>query len=274
MLHLTQRSYYYLVAGLPNLALQQTQLPFSLHEWIEVLEQNGTPTDLEQLELLRLPGDHRNLLDWLYEGEETDWDKTARYSGEELVDKLDRGNGLPNYLHELYAGFRQKKDQPERLAIEHGLTERYYSYALPKARGVVKEWLSFDRNLRNLLSAWNRRKYHLPAEHQVVGQNDITRAIATSQARDFGLGQAYPRWYWWVHEAENDGLLERQQNLDRIRWNFINEVLRFEYFSFDVLLGYYLKLQILENRIGLDAKRGQERVDHYIEQIAEQFSLL
>jgi len=275
MNRLTQRSYYYLVAALPELALQQAELPFGLKEWIGVLEKNGTPADLQQLTLLRLPADHRHIIAWLYDGHDAPDDTINYYSGEELRSKLEEGRGLPAYLHEVYDGFRQKKEQPERLVFEQELTEKYYDYALPKARGVVQEWLSFDRNLRNLLSAWNRRKHHLPSEHQVVGQNDITRAIQqNAQARDFGLGKAYPRWYWWVHEAESDGLLEQQQNLNRIRWNFLNEVLRFEYFSFDVLLGYFLKLQILESRVGPDARRGQERLDNYIEQIAEQFSLL
>lgn len=274
MKNLTQRSYYYLVARLPNLALQQAQMPFGLRDWIEVLEEKGMSSDLEQLNLLRLPADHDNMLAWLYEEETEEWDETACYSKEKLIDRLEAGSGLPDYLHEVYDGFRQKKDQPDRLVLEHELVEKYYTFGLSKARGLTGKWLAFDRNLRNLLSAWNRRKHHLPDEHQVIGQNDITQAIQTSQARDFGLGQAYPRWYWWVHEAESDGLLERQQNLNRIRWNFINEALRFEYFSFEVLLGYFLKLRILESRLGPDAQRGQERLDNYIEKIAEQFSLL
>lgn len=275
MLNLTQRSYFYLVAGLPDLALQQTQMSLGLRGWIGVLEKNGTPADLQQLQLLRLPADHHNLLAWLYKEDTPDWKDTACYPGEELIDGLQSGKGLPGYIHEVYDGFRQKKDPPRRLVVEHELTEKYYAFALPRAKGLTQAWLSFDRNLRNLLSAWNRRKHHLTAEQQVVGQNDITQAIhRNAQARDFGLGQAYPRWYWWVHEADADGLLERQQNLNRIRWNFIEEQLRFAYFSFDVLLGYFLKLQILESRLGPDAQRGQERLDHYIEQIAEQFSLL
>ncbi len=268
-----QRSYFYLVASLPELALQQQQTPFSVAEWVQQLKQALAPIERTQLDLLLLPADHRNLLNWLDLGETTEWSPLAQYARSYFLDSLNNGSGLPAYLHEVFDMAQQQKE-PSPLLLEHQLTVGYYAYALPLSRGLVRQWLIFDRDLRNLLSGWNRRKRRIPDQHQVVGQNAVTEAVATSQARDFGLGQQLPAWGWWVEEASEDDLLERQQNVDRIRWNFILENLRFEYFSADVLLGYLLRLQILEERTRLDAQHGQERLDAYIQNAAEKFSLL
>ncbi|MGD9558286.1 MAG: DUF2764 family protein, partial [Mangrovibacterium sp.] len=41
-------------------------------------------------------------------------------------------------------------------------------------------------------------------------------------------------------------LLEREKEMDRLSWEAIDEINRFEYFSIDVLLGYFQKVLILE----------------------------
>lgn len=265
------RAYYYLVAGLPDLSLQQSHLPFSSAEWISVLTDHLSPPELAQLRLLRLPADHQTLLGLLRGASTPEANDWALYDPEFLAEALEEeSDQLPAYFLAVHAAFRQKSTPEDLLNAEHQLTESYYDYALEKATGLVQQWLPFDRDLRNLMTGWHLRKHNQSTENQLVGQNAVSEAIRESSGRDFGMGREYPSWNWWVQEAEDDGLVERQQNLERIRWHFIDEALSFSYFSADVLLGYLLKLQILQRRLEGEPQRGRQRLEHFIQEAAKQ----
>ncbi len=269
-----KRSFHYLIASLPKLGLPQQQLPFSVLDWINQLNQVLHPSEKEQLHLLQLPADNQHLKTLLVNDSVEVWNPSAVYDGNSFLESLEKGAGLPAYLHEVYERSLLQKGTLDELALEYHLTEAYYAYAQEKGGWFVKAWTAFDRDLRNLLSAWNRRKYDLPDQYQLIGKNEVTEAIRKFAARDFGLGQVLPQWNWWVQEAAEDQILEREQNRDRITWHFIDSALQLEYFSVEVLLGYFLQLQILEYRISQDAERGRQRLDDYIQGVAEKFSLL
>jgi len=264
-----QKQYYYLVAGLPELSLYQPQLPFQLADWVRELEDKLERTERAALDLLLLPAEHENLLAFMARGEITQWAPLSRYEPEFFLNSLREGEGLPPYFHRTLEAFRKEGNDFQRLPWEHRLTEGYYAYALANSRGFVHDWLRFDRDLRNLQTGWNLRRHRLSDEHQLVGDNDITRAIRRSQARDFGLSMRYPQWGQWVQDAEIDDLAERHQNTSRLRWSFIEEALTFSYFSADVLLGYLLKLQLIEERLQADAEQGREHLEAFIHQLAE-----
>lgn len=265
-----QKQYYYLVAGLPELSLYQPQLPFSVAEWVEELEHRLRGAERDALDLLLLPADHQNLLTLMAEGEVPHWAPLSRYESEYVLGSLREGSGLPAYFHRTYEAFRESAAGAfQRLPWAHRLTEGYYDYALAASEGFVREWLHFERDLRNLLAGWNMRRHKLSDEYQLVGDNEVTRAIRRSQARDFGQGLRYPKWGRWVQDAEIDDLAERHRNTSRLRWSFIEEALTFSYFSADVLLGYLLKLQLIEARLQADAEQGRERLEAFIHQLAE-----
>ncbi len=264
-----QKQYYYLVAGLPELSLYQPQMPFPVAEWVEELEHRLHGTERAALDLLLLPADHENLLTLLAEGEVPHWAPLSRYEPEYFLGSLREGSGLPPYFHSAYEAFREEGSAFRRLPWAHRLTEGYYDYALAAGKGFVYDWLHFDRDLRNLLAGWNMRRHHLSDAYQLVGENEVTRAIRQSQARDFGQGLRYPQWGRWVQDAEIDDLAERHQNTSRLRWSFIDQALTFSYFTADVLLGYLLKLQLIEERLQADAEQGRARLEKFIHQLAE-----
>jgi len=59
---MTNRQYYYLIAGLPDIVLDQPKMPFSVAAFREELKTHLHPEDYQLAEWLFLPADNRNLL--------------------------------------------------------------------------------------------------------------------------------------------------------------------------------------------------------------------
>lgn len=60
--------------------------------------------------------------------------------------------------------------------------------------------------------------------------------------------------------------LEREMELDRVRWNFIEEIAGFDPFGIEAVLAYALKLRIVERWAGMDDGKGREKVQEIVVQ--------
>jgi hypothetical protein len=79
-----------------------------------------------------------------------------------------------------------------------------------------------------------------------------------SNSRDLGLTSEWPWIERVVQIVEIPDLLAREKAIDQLRWNFLDELNTFNYFSLEVLLAYYIKLGIIERWLKLDKATGEE----------------
>lgn len=265
---MASRNYYYLVSSLPEVVLEQSKSPYSVPEFLELMRASLHPDDFRQVRLILLPYSHPLVLAFLQ--------KTAvashpwsPLSYEELAEHLKEPGTLPTYLHRIYEAYRQETPLYPNMSWENQLTASYYEYALAESTGFLHDWLTFERDLNNVLVGWNCRQFGYSLEGQLIGVNEVATAIQTSHARDFGLYAERPYVYWLLDELEDHDLLEREQDIDRIKWNFIEEANTFHYFSVEVILGYLLKLIMLERWLRLDAPTGSERINYVIRTLAD-----
>jgi hypothetical protein len=264
-----KRQYYYLVAGLPDLVLDQAKLPFSTATFKEELHRHLHPEDYRLVRYLFLPADNRNLLRTLRK-EEGEWDESGRYSPDELAAALREPELLPSYMQQFIPAFQQEMPVINGMSWENQLTSLYYDYVLSDTEGFLHEWFTFERDLRNLLAALSARRNKLSLEGQLIGDYQLTAAIRSSHARDFGVSGEYPyieRLIQW----EDNHWLEREMALDAIRWNYIDELNTFHYFSVEILLGYLIKLFLLERWTPLDRAKGEEDFKRLVGDLEQSF---
>ena len=254
---MANREYYYLVAGLPDLAPGQAKAPLSLLELRWELRERLHPEDYQLLELLFLPADNRNLLQLLLKTF-SEWDPLGNYSREQMEEGLRDSSLLRPYLQTFITAFHNDMALRPGMSWENQLTELYYQYALDNTEGFLHEWFSFDRRLRNLLAALSARRLSLPLEGQLIGQDGITESILRNRARDFGLGNELPWLDRLLRLEDQDNPLEREWGIDQLRWETIGELNTFNYFSIEVILGFVLRLAILNRWQGLDPERGAD----------------
>lgn len=272
MNQLQKRDYFYLISSLPEMVLDQSRAPYSLVEFVEKLEEALEPKDFEQVRLLLLPHDNRNLLR-LLKNDTEEWEALGQYSESEMKTLLQAEEGLPSYMHRFAQAYQEEQPLREGQSWRNQLTELYYDYALQQSHGFLHDWLEFERDLRNVLAAWNIRRYELEDEGQLVGKGEVVKALQKSRARDFGLGSEFSYLNKLINDLERDELSVREKAIDRVKWNYIDDQLVFYYFTIEVVLGYFLQLRMLQRWLSLDAQAGQERVRAFISEMEQKIEL-
>lgn len=262
---MNQRQYYTLIAGLPELVPEQTKVPFTLADWTQSVSEILHPDDYQQLHWLLLPYSHPLVL----HNEEITAHPLSPFSREILEEQHREPGQLPPYIDRFLTA--KKDDQPvwPELSWENQLTRLYFEYALEATSGFLFHWLQFDQHLRNLLAAWNSRELKWELDGVLIGQNEVNQALRRSHQRDFGLTKEYPFLFRLIPALEQGDLLEREKATLRLKWEFIDEALTFHYFSVEVVIGYFLKLQLLERRLKFDQKEGQAILRRAIEQLEQ-----
>jgi len=268
-----QRNYYYLVAGLPEIVLEQSKAPFSLPELVEQLREAMHPADFQQVELILLQWDNQNLLRWLQQDEET-WTTPSNFSRETLEAELREPEHTPPYFSKFAQAYKNNEPIWSDMSWENQLTRLYFDYALSQTQGFLHEWFRFERDLRNILAGWNSREYQVELEGQLIGQNEVTQAIERAHSRDFGLSRDVEFLDKLEQALERDNLLERERAIDYIKWNFITYLNTFHYFSTEVVLGYFLRFILLDRWLQLSAERGKERIEQHLQAMEDKYKNL
>jgi len=264
------RNYYCLVAGLPDIVIDQNKLSFTLSEFKDELKESLHPDDYRMAELLFLPYDNQNLMNLLNKWD-IPFDKLGKYSQDELEENIKEPEILENYLVEFIEDFKSDSAVSAKTDPEILMTRLYYDFGSNCGNEFLKEWFSFDKTLRNILAAYNCRKYDLPVENELIGEDDIVDTLKKSRARDFGIGGDMPYVEKVVSILENKDLLDREKGLDQLRWNFVDEQTVFNYFTVEVTLGYVIKLMIIERWLKLDVDTGREFFEKLLEDLKTSF---
>ena len=269
---LKKRNYYYLVSGLPDMAMEQSKVPLSLPELMEELRLSLLPEDLQLARLIFLPADNRNLLN-LIQKEDKPWEPHGQFSRERMEEGLKEPGQLPDYMSRFHQAYKNEEPFWPAMSWENQLARLGLEYLLEQTDGFLHQWFAFENHLKNILAAWNIREYGLPAEGQLIGENVATEAARRSHARDFGLAAELPFLDKLLHALEQDKLLERERAIARIKWNYIDELNTFHYFTVEVVLGYLLKWIMLDRWTQLDTERGLRQIGSLIAKLEGDFEL-
>jgi hypothetical protein len=111
---------------------------------------------------------------------------------------------------------------------------------------TVRAWVEFERGLRNALA-------RLRAGRRLV---DPAQFVRNDQSGNEGSDSFEMREA--VRDAWNqDSPLSSEDSLDRARWNYLDDLEVGHFFDLDIIIVYYLKLQILARRRLFDRKEGE-----------------
>lgn len=108
-----------------------------------------------------------------------------------------------------------------------------------------KAWANFDRRFRNEMT-WFRAEG------------------ASKDPLDYIQGDRYndPYLVEVIHQAsKQDNLLEAEKMLDRVRWQQLEELLGGQYYNLEFIIGYGLKLKILERHQEFNSPKGRAIFD-------------
>lgn len=270
---MSRNYYHYFIAGLPDIFLDDSEILFPMLDFKYMLEEHLQAEDYKLAELLFLPYDNQKLLDYLNENFDKQY-KLSKFSFEDFEIEFsdDKLGILPSYMYkfvEIYRDEELSKDITK--SWENLLTEMYYDYVLKTKNKFLKQWFEFNKNLNNILIGHNCRKYEMNAENQLLGDNFVANAILKSNAKDFGLEVELPYVSDILALAENDNLMAREKGIDQLKWDKVEEITLFDYFTIDVVLAYTIKLDIAYRWLELDEATGREMFGKIIDDLKSGF---
>ena len=254
--------YYYLIAGLPELALEDNKLYCTLADFKREYYPFLSKPDRGLLDLFYLQYDNQNLLK-LLKNKDASIDLRGIYSKDDLLEGISlmkdgaelSESQLPSYISIFLTEYF--KDSFETTALwDDRLSSLYYAFALKCKNRFMVDWFNFNLTINNILIALTARKYKLDISSRIVGDTAICDALRTSNARDFGLSRSLDYWEQLVKASETDDLVEREKKIDQLRWNWLDEHSVFEYFTIERIIVFFQLFSMIERWIPLDKEKG------------------
>ena len=252
-----RQNYYFLVAGLPDVTMDHGKLQFGTTELREELKAGLVQNDFNYFQLLFLPNDNANLLS-LLQKDQRPMLPGGVYAPDFLAEEIKEPQQVKPYIKRFIESFTGETRLYPNLTPENELTTLWYEEMLATDHEFLRDWFTFDLNLKNILLVISARKNDLPFENQVIGNNQVAEIIRKSNARDLGLSAEWPWIEKVVQIMETNDILAREKAIDLLRWSYLDELNTFNYFSVEVLMAYYLKLGIIERWLRLDQATGEE----------------
>ena len=271
-------NYYCLVAGLPDLSLEDGKLNYTVANFKSEIYPELSEKDRKLIDLFYLKFDNANLLK-LLKDKEAVTDSEGNYSQDELltlISAVREGDApdkkYPSYLYEFITAYLALSAE-EFYRAEDMLSAYYYAYAMNCGNQFISSWFEFNLNINNILAALAARKYKMDVSQVVVGNTDVSEMIRTSNARDFGLTEMLEYFEPILRISEIEELVEREKKIDLLKWNWMEEAIFFDYFTVERIFAFLLKLEMIERWISLDKERGNQLFRSIIESLKNEVQI-
>lgn len=248
-----KREYHYLIAGLPDIQFDDVKLQQSILEMKAELKLMLHPSDWRLLELLFFPYDNKNLLNLLQKRSD-DFDVRGNYEPAFLEEEIKEPDRIVDYMHDFILVWKEQNTSGSLLSWDDQLTKGYYEHAIGCGNPFFSEWFMFDLRLRNVQTALQCRRHALEMDRHLIllAADEVSNSLTTSSLKDFGVAQEFPFVERLVQLFETTNLLQREKEIDLYRWNLLDEMTFFNYFSIERILSYVIKLFIIERWTKLD----------------------
>lgn len=281
------RNYYYLVAGLPELIMDQDRKDFSVNALKQEVKEQVSPSDYRLVEFLHLPYDNDNFLNKLLNRglEFNDLGSFEKFVFDELDENIYL---LPQYMQDFYYSYTGKQRSADEVVDQDEETkdifeveklpevrflESFYSLAINHNNDFIRYWFSFQRDLNNVMAALNCRRLGIDPATQMVGNNWLTEVLVKSQAADFGLKREVDYIDRLIQATDISDILERERKLDLIKWDMSVELTTWDYFNINFILGFFIRAGIVHRWLKLDAKTGEELFKRLFDDLKSSYNL-
>lgn len=270
-------NYYCLIAGIPEFTFDQKKLIFKPAELKEYLKDTLQSSDYKVLCNLFYEFDNSNILHLISQGHEANnedyktWFNTlSNHTYDELVMATREADEISTpYIRNFFEEYNNSEKKTDILHWEKHLTQLYYDHLQKCNNKLLKDWFAFDFTLKNVITAIISRAHSLSSEEQMIINSEMLQNIAKSNAKDFGIAVDWPMVSKVVNIFEETNLLKREEAIDMLKWNWLDEATTFEYFSFEVVITIVMKLRIIERWSNADPEKGKALFVNLLEQIKE-----
>ena len=265
-------SYYCLMAGLPDIALDDGRGAQSVADFKAELAEVLTEADKKLMFYFYLRYDCQNLVTLLM-NPSAEISPLGNYSREQYEDMMTSAREMnfnvhryPSFLSIFAREYAYNKDK-EGYFPEDAIMLEYYKYALRCPSRMLREWFEMNLNVTNILTALIAKKYGWNVADYIQGDNEVCEMIRNSNARDFGLGYELDYVGDLMKIVECEDPVEKEKRIDAFKWLWLEDKTFMDVFSIEAVFAYMCKLEMLERWAKLDVETGRETFRQIIENL-------
>jgi hypothetical protein len=252
-----KRNYYYLVAGFPDIVLDQKKIPFSLAELKQELKYHLHPDDYRLVEYLFLEYDNINFLNILQK-KEAEFIPMGNYDQSFFIEEIKEPENLPVYMKKFLTDYREESPVNPNLSLENQLTWLYYDFMIEQKNEFLSQWFTSLRDIKNIFTIYNARKFGIDIETQMIGDYELTEAAKRTTSKDFGMANELPYIDQIIGIHENTDIVEQEMSFDLLKWNYLDNLNTFNYFSIEQILAFVIKFIMVERWTKLETEHSKE----------------
>ena len=256
--------YHYLIAGLPDIQLDETKDIPTMEALKADLENALSAEDLKLLHLIYAKFDNQNLLSYLND-KDAELNPLGLFASEDWKDltmfgesELPMENRPFPYMYRFSAQYKDDNASFEGISANDYLSSLYYEYAMQSDNKFLQDWFEFNLNINNLLTAIACRKHGFDAQQFILGDNEAAQLLRKSNAHDFGLKSVFDQVDAVMRIAEESNLLAREKQIDELKWNWLEENTFFNYFTIERVLSFVLRCELINRWKPLTQEKGTQ----------------
>ncbi len=254
-------NYYFLATLLPPLKVGSA-VEIGSEELEFLLEQNVNPSDLKLVQTLKRLIDLDNIRAiW----QNQPFTPRGNIAQENLKERLFFKEGLPEYILEYLDQYQETKDLIRNFP---SVLQRYFATESTSKDSFISKYLTFQWQWKLVFVVLRAQdlKRDLETELQNEDLEDpfVKELIDASREKNFPLPAPYTDLKA-LYESRKDAPLDLYQALSEWRFRFIEELIEWENFSMQRILGYIAQLEICEEWLQLDKLKGLEIVEEMME---------
>lgn len=257
-------NYYFVGVLLPELQIG-TPPEITFEEYKRLLHDNLESHDYALTYILRRYYDIENLRSiW----REEPLDVYGNLDEGHLEEALLYPELFPNYIR---AFMEKYEDKTERLRYFPELISAYFREESAQAKGFLKEYLVFERQLRLIQTAFRARYLNRNLLEELQFENPeepfIQQLLAQKDANQFEPPERFEELRP-IFEAHYSSPIDLHKALCEFRFKKVEELIGNQVFTIDRLLGYMVQLILVERWEALDHEKGNQLIDSYIKESA------
>lgn len=264
--------YYCLMAGLPDLSLDDSKAAPSILELKESMGGQLSKSDKELLYVFFLQYDCRNLVK-LLKDPEAETDPRGNYTMEQYVDLMTSAREMnfnvhryPSFMSKFARDYTYNKDSENYFPSDVMMLE-YYRYAMRVSNKMMSEWYELNLNIGNILTALIARKNGWNVADYIMGDGELCEMIRNNNARDFGLSNEFDYVNDLMKIVDCEDPVEKEKRIDAFKWMWLEEQTFMDPFSIEALFAYIAKLEMMERWALLDVETGRETFRQIIDNL-------
>jgi hypothetical protein len=266
-------NYYCMIAGLPDIDLQDAKPGMTVEQMREQCGEQLTSQDKKLLFYFFLHFDCINLVK-LLKNPEANIDQWGNFTLEQLQDLITSATELnfnvhrfPAFMSVFAREYAFNKDKADYFP-EDEIAFQFLNYAIRTCPNrMMRRWYKLNLDITNILTAMLARTQGWSVGDFVKGEGEVQEMIRENKTKDFNLTHELEYIPQLMKIVEEDDPVRKEKMIDAFKWVWLDERAFFEPFSMEAVFAYLCKLQMQERWAKLDVEQGKETFQRIIDNL-------